>query len=154
MGPRLREIACALILDTKGRALLQRRDDIPGIIQPGKLGLFGGHREGDETFLQCAMRELKEEIGQSLGPERFERLAGFEGEDPETGEGMLRAEYFIVRGVPAEDLVVTEGELFVASLDQLAALPDLTPIAQFVINRFLGCGYRGSSIVGAATSTD
>ena len=50
-APRHREIACALIIDTCGRFLLQQRDDIPGIVCPGMVGLFGGHREGDETFL-------------------------------------------------------------------------------------------------------
>jgi hypothetical protein len=41
---RHREIACAIIVDTLGRFLLQQRDDISGIIHPGKVGLFGGHR--------------------------------------------------------------------------------------------------------------
>jgi 8-oxo-dGTP diphosphatase len=40
-----REIAGAIIIDTFGRFLLQQRDDILGIIHPGKVGLFGGHRE-------------------------------------------------------------------------------------------------------------
>jgi hypothetical protein len=41
-----REIAGAIIIDTLGRFL---RDDITGIIHPGKVELFGGHREGDEA---------------------------------------------------------------------------------------------------------
>jgi 8-oxo-dGTP diphosphatase len=38
------------------------RDDITGIIHPGKVGLFGGHREGDEAYLECIVREIHEEI--------------------------------------------------------------------------------------------
>src|SRR5579864_3953837 len=57
-----REVACALLIDTRGHLLLQRRDDIPSILQPGKVGLFGGHREGNETYLQCVVREIYEEI--------------------------------------------------------------------------------------------
>jgi hypothetical protein len=45
-----REVAAALMIDTRGRFLLQQRDNIPGILFPGKIGLFGGPREGDETF--------------------------------------------------------------------------------------------------------
>jgi hypothetical protein len=45
--PRRREIACAIIVDAQGRFLLQQRDDVPGILQPGKVGLFGGHRENN-----------------------------------------------------------------------------------------------------------
>src|SRR5215472_4577812 len=41
--PRHREVAGAVIIDTRGRFLLQQRDDTPRIAQPGKIGLFGGH---------------------------------------------------------------------------------------------------------------
>jgi hypothetical protein len=54
---RRREIDCAIIIDAQGRFLLQQRDDVPGILQP--VGLFGGHREGSETYLQCVVREVQ-----------------------------------------------------------------------------------------------
>jgi hypothetical protein len=34
--PARREIVCAVILDTEGKFLLQQRDDVPGILHPGK----------------------------------------------------------------------------------------------------------------------
>lgn len=49
---RRREIACTILLDTFGRLLLQQRDNNPEIIHPGKISLFGGHREGSENYLQ------------------------------------------------------------------------------------------------------
>ena len=55
-----RETASALLIDTAGRWLLQQRDDIRGILYPGLVGLFGGHREGNETFLDCVVREVHE----------------------------------------------------------------------------------------------
>lgn len=56
--------AAAVILWTAdGRYLVQVRDDIAGIFYPGHDGLFGGAREGEETMLTCAERELREEIG-------------------------------------------------------------------------------------------
>ena len=58
-----RQIGIAILIDSHGRFLLQQRDDIPGILHPGKIGLFGGHREGEETYLQCVVREIHEEIG-------------------------------------------------------------------------------------------
>src|SRR4051794_19466903 len=61
-APKIREIAGAVIFDTSGRLLLQLRDNIPGILYPGKITLFGGHREGDETFLECVVREIHEEL--------------------------------------------------------------------------------------------
>jgi 8-oxo-dGTP diphosphatase len=58
----VREIAIAIVYDTEGRFLLQRRDNIPGIVHPGKLSLFGGHREAGETYTECVVRELQEEL--------------------------------------------------------------------------------------------
>jgi hypothetical protein len=34
---RHREVACAIIIDTSGRFLLQQRDDVVGILHPGKV---------------------------------------------------------------------------------------------------------------------
>lgn len=76
-----REFAPTIVLDDRDRFLLQQRDDIAGIFYPGKIGLFGGHREGDETFLDCAVRELHEELGYYIAPERFEFLGSYEGPD-------------------------------------------------------------------------
>jgi hypothetical protein len=38
---RHREIASAIVIDKFGRFLLQQRDNVVGIIHPGKVGLFG-----------------------------------------------------------------------------------------------------------------
>jgi len=70
----LHEIAPTVIFDNLGRLLLQQRDDIPGILYPGAIGLFGGHREGEETFLACAVREMHEELSFYVPPERFDFL--------------------------------------------------------------------------------
>lgn len=80
--PRLREFASAILIDTQGRLLFQQRDDVPGIRYPGKVGLFGGHREGNETFLQCVCREVHEEISYEVPPDRFEHMASYSGVDP------------------------------------------------------------------------
>ena len=105
-APRHREIACALIIDTCGRFLLQQRDDIPGIVCPGMVGLFGGHREGDETFLQCVVREVHEEISYFVAPERFDHLASYSGTDADAQGGTVRGEFFVARDVPADALRV------------------------------------------------
>ena len=90
---RHREIACAIIIDRFGRFLLQQRDDIVGIIHPGKVGLFGGHREGDETYLQCAVREIHEEISYFVPAGHFEHLASLNGTDIDVDGGTVSGEF-------------------------------------------------------------
>lgn len=141
-----REAAAALIIDTRGRFLLQQRDNIPGILFPGKIGLFGGHREGNETFLQCAVREVHEEISYFIPAERFEHLASFRGPDPYIAGGTLWRELYVIRGVPVERLRVTEGTLFIAEMKDVPALtPRLAPSAHDAIRMFLtGAGAAGN----------
>jgi 8-oxo-dGTP diphosphatase len=71
MASRHRAISFAILIDTQGRFLLQQRDDVPDIVAPGKIGLFGGHREGNETFFECVVREVEEETGLALPRESF-----------------------------------------------------------------------------------
>jgi len=133
---RHREIACAIIIDLHGRFLLQQRDDIVGIIHPGKVGLFGGHREGGETFLECVVREVHEELSYFIPAKRFEYLASISGDDIETGDGgSVRGDFFVVRDIPVEALVITEGSLLIVQPDDVIKLDEkLTPTARFALN--------------------
>jgi 8-oxo-dGTP diphosphatase len=110
---RHREFACAILIDTRGRFLLQQRDDIPGVFQRGKIGLFGGHREGDETYLQCIVREIHEEVSYFLPPESFIHLISYEGDDVDVAGGTVHGEFFVARSIPVEQLVITEGSLLI-----------------------------------------
>jgi 8-oxo-dGTP diphosphatase len=135
---RHREISGAIVIDTGGRLLLQARDDVAGIMHPGKVGLFGGHREGDETHLECMVRELHEEISYFVSPEHFEHLASIDGVDIDGDGGTLRAEFFLTRGIPVEPLVVTEGSLLIVEPDGIGDIESrLTPSARFAIHAFL-----------------
>jgi 8-oxo-dGTP pyrophosphatase MutT (NUDIX family) len=134
--PQRREFASAIIIDTQGRFLLQQRDDIPGILHPGKISLFGGHREGRETFLQCVVREVHEEISHFVPPEHFEHMASYNGVDA-NGSAVVD-ELFLTRNVPADAVRVTEGSLFIAERGDLVSLmQQLTPSAQSAVTIFL-----------------
>lgn len=134
--PKPREIASAVLFDKDGHVLLQQRDNFPGILFPGKVGLFGGHREGDETFLQCVVREIHEELSYYLPPERFESIASLSGPDIEVAGGKVKAEFCVVRDVPLENVKVTEGSLKMVIASELSQLDGkLTPVAQFALVR-------------------
>jgi 8-oxo-dGTP diphosphatase len=134
---RHRELACAIVIDLHGRFLLQQRDNVPHIILPGKIGLFGGHREGDETFLECVVREVHEEISYFVPPERFKHLGGYVGDDDEAPGGTVSRQYYVVRDIPSDALTVTEGSLLIAKREDLPSLaPKLAPAAQAALDIF------------------
>ena len=117
-----REVSAAIVIDSSGRLLLQQRDNVPGILYPGMVGLFGGHREGNETFLECAVRELHEELSYFIPPGRFELLLSYEGPDWEESGGTLRGEFFVVRDIPINQVTVTEGTLLVVDANAVGDL--------------------------------
>ncbi len=119
---RHREIAGAIIIDAFGRFLLQQRDAVRGILHPGKVGLFGGHREGTETYLECVVREVHEEISYFVPAERFEYLARLDGTDIDVDGGTVSGEFFIARNIPVDALVVTEGSLLIVEPNELVQI--------------------------------
>lgn len=54
-------VAAILLLRRDGAALLQHRDDKPGLRHAGMWVPPGGHAESGESMLDCARRELREE---------------------------------------------------------------------------------------------
>jgi 8-oxo-dGTP pyrophosphatase MutT (NUDIX family) len=133
--PAQREFAAAILVDTQGRLLLQLRDNVPGIAYPGWVGLFGGHREAGETYLECVRREVHEETGLLLPPERFMRLASHSRTEPD-GTRVV-GDLFIVHGIAVDDLSITEGSLLIAAPGELAALmPRLAPSARAAVQAF------------------
>ena len=130
------KFACAIVVDTHGRFLLQLRDRKPTIRYPGKIGLFGGHREAGETTLQCVEREIYEEIGCQAPPEAFERVATFSGIE---ATGTYRVEIFALFDVRVSDLTIAEGSLLIVAPEDVFGLTDhLTPSAAFGLEVFLG----------------
>jgi 8-oxo-dGTP pyrophosphatase MutT (NUDIX family) len=132
-----REVACAILLDTFGRLLLQQRDNIPGLVFAGMVNLFGGHREGTETYLECVVREIYEEISFFVAPGCFKYLSDYNAVVPEIN-AIVHGEIFIARDVPAQTLVITEGSLLIINPDELIAVEsNLTPVARYAIRAFL-----------------
>lgn len=140
-----RAIAAAVVVDTSGDLLLQLRDDKPDIIYPGRIGLFGGHREDNESALECVARELAEELTYRIAPERFAPLASREGEDTEREGGTFRGDFFLVRDIPRDKIVVTEGTLLVVAPDDLARIKHkLTPTARFALDAYFAMTQKSS----------
>lgn len=68
-----------IVLRADGAALLQHRDDIPTINDPGLWVIPGGHVEPGETVIQAAVREVEEETCYRSACPRL--LADFHGHE-------------------------------------------------------------------------
>jgi 8-oxo-dGTP pyrophosphatase MutT (NUDIX family) len=137
-GPITREGTSAILISTDGRFLFLLRDNIPGISDPGKLGFFGGGREGDESFLDCVVREVHEEIGLYIPPERFEFIGRYVGPDHWRPNHNLHGGIFLVREVPVDLLAVAEGRLEIVAPNELEHVRDLLgSTAKYALELFL-----------------
>ena len=131
-----REIAATIVIGTCGRLLFQQRDDIPGLLYAGMIGLFGGHREGEETPLQCVQRELHEETGLMFEPERFTPLVTIQSEYP--AGGGVKGNFYVLRDVPIDKVVVTEGSPLIIERGEITGLlGKMTPSACYVARLFM-----------------
>ncbi|MDX2205673.1 MAG: NUDIX domain-containing protein [Hyphomicrobiaceae bacterium] len=136
MPQTLRAVSCAIVVGTCGRLLLQQRDDVPGIIHPGLIGLFGGHRDPGEGALDCVLRELEEEIGERIAPERAEPFLTLVTtlEEPNV---VVDLTLYVVRGIELGRLVVTEGQPLVTDIAALGPLYGrMTPAAAFAVRQY------------------
>src|SRR5690349_20633338 len=64
-------VAAIILLRRDGAALLQHRDDKPGLRHAGMWVPPGGHAEPGELVLDCARRELREETEYDASDLRF-----------------------------------------------------------------------------------
>ena len=137
------ETASAILAGDCGRLLFQLRDDIPNILYPGLIGLFGGHREPGETALEGVCREVHEELGVALPPDRFSVLA--ECAVPVRGK-LLAETVFHAEGVRTDMIDVTEGRLLPLAVEDLSAhLDRMTPITCCAVRILMDRGvYEGS----------
>ncbi len=85
--------------------LVYRRDDNPDIPFPGLLDLPGGGREGLESPAECALRELAEEFGISIGTDRIHYHRAYL-----LGDGATVSHFLAVRITDAEVAAVRFGD--------------------------------------------
>lgn len=113
----------AVLWHGDGAVLLQHRDDVPGIVEPGKWSLFGGAIEAGEDPETAMLREIDEEIG--YRPRHYHPFLVLR-----TQRTALHV-FLVGIDVPMESLTLTEGQgmAYVAPVAALADY-DLTDTAR------------------------
>ncbi len=118
-----------------------KRDDTPAIPWPGLWDLPGGGREGAETPAGCALREVEEEFGLTLAPERVHWCRRYPGMlDPGRWSYFLAAE--ISQAEVAAIRFGEEGQYWqMMSIEDFLALPDaITQLQERLSDYLVGRG--------------
>lgn len=124
-----------LLVLPDGQVLLQRRDDDPRIVNPGRVTLFGGLAEGGEDARECAVRELGEELGLVVAPAELAYLAGTVKE--EDSGALTECSLYVLHLEPDVELVQREGAgICRAGAAAALADPRLSEVARFGIAAF------------------
>lgn len=90
-----------------GSVLLHHRDRETKF-NPDKWAFFGGLNEGSETFVECFVRELREEIGLSIDPKEAFFLREYLNTDFDT----YRTVFYAERDDAVDTLTLWEGAGF------------------------------------------
>ncbi|HEX3931570.1 MAG TPA: NUDIX hydrolase [Nocardioides sp.] len=134
--PERREFGCVLLVDARGRVLLQERDE-HAPIDPDRWGLSGGHLEPGEDGESGAYRELEEETGVRLPPGTLERFATLEVFHPHYGS-VDRVHVYVARvDLADEDVECHEGRQIVFVEPDRARRLDLTMTGVLAVPAFL-----------------
>ncbi len=112
-------IGVGMMLETpQGTYLLQERDHNTSI-NPGRIAPFGGGVEGDEDLVQCAQRELVEELALEVSGDQLQTIGLFQSRyNPNNYLHM-----FLVKEVELSDLNLQEGASIV-ELSKESAIAD------------------------------
>jgi 8-oxo-dGTP diphosphatase len=92
-----------IALLSPGAVVAYQRDAKEGIPWPGLWDLPGGGREGDESPVDCALREVEEEFGIRLPLDRVTDVHRYEG----AGAGALPS-YFCIANITQAEIDTIE----------------------------------------------
>lgn len=120
--------AGVMLLTPDGRLILQLRDDIPTIDNPGGITPFGGAAEPGETPPQCAARELEEETGLRVDPAALQYLAEVSKLDFRGNN--TACVFYLLRDVDPASLAVTEGTAIILTPNEVAVDSRTTPFCR------------------------
>jgi len=128
-------IVAVLILDFHGRVLLQLRDESKNIVNPGKIGLFGGTAFEWETPKLAALRELAEELHLNLSDSNLQQLAVTVKEAPDGNQESVYV--FLAQIGDVDSMCLCEGcALVLANPTNILESSHLAPLTRKILTQF------------------
>lgn len=146
-GPPLREGSGILLVDWRGRILLQQRDDHVPPEGYGRWAIPGGGREGDEEPLATALREFEEETGI-----RLQQLRHYASFGPIAGLRLRALHLFSANDAVDEDAIeVNEGIDFRFWSPAEIATLRMNPVTRRLVDDFLASGHYRDAATGQSS---
>lgn len=124
-------IGIGVMLQTqKGTYLFQERDDTAKM-HPGRITPFGGGVEAGEDALQCAIREMSEELHLTLDSQNLESIKVCESRY--TPDAHIHV--FLAKNIKKSELILNEGKGVVEmTKDQAIADSNVTDFTKEILN--------------------
>jgi len=124
-----------VLRDAQGAILLQLRDDIPTIADPGCWAVPGGGQDPGESYETAARREMLEETGYTVG--ELELVCE---RDLDRGNGVVEHQVFFVSDYDGvQPLECYEGQkiewMSIVDACALELTPNLSPVLERVLGR-------------------
>jgi len=127
----------ALLITKEGKIILQQRDNIPEIVNPGLISIFGGTIKAKDNLGQGLKRELWEELELDIDNYTVEKLGTFYKTKELDGVDWV-INVYVIKNIEPEDLKIHEGKGFVCDFPKNLLKSDkLTRITQLVLQRYL-----------------
>jgi 8-oxo-dGTP pyrophosphatase MutT (NUDIX family) len=135
------QVSAVFLLRADGAALMQHRDDKPGLRHAGMWVPPGGHRESGEDAVTCARREFFEETGYQCG--QLEQLCVLIDEQP--GWPPFELTVFLAPYDSEQSFECLEGQ---ALQFITRAEADMQSIPEYLINLWDQAILEAASLVG------
>lgn len=128
--------AGGFLFDRPRRAVLLHLRDGKTPINPHKWAFFGGQGEQGESYIECFVREMDEEIGLRLLPSQAQPLCEYMN----TLVNQYRVVFYVETYIPTDRLVLGEGADFGWHTLEAAMRLDLAQRTRDDLNYFIAQG--------------
>jgi|GEM_PF-719176 len=130
-------VASIVLVSKSGQLIFQKRDDKPGIRNPGMVTVWGGAFEPGEQPVEAALREITEETNLKPAAGDLEFLGRYE-RDYTIGGKQAICHTYLLRGVDEQLLEVYEGQGYeTVNPARQQTDPNFTDFTELVIAKYL-----------------
>jgi putative hydrolase of the HAD superfamily len=129
--------AHAILVTPRGKVILQQRESVPNILNPGKISMFGGTLKKNEKPKLGLKREIQEELMINIDNFPIKKLSQYRKTKAIDGIDYL-IHVFVIKNIFVKNLKLCEGEGFIiGTVEKLLDNKKLTRITRLALEDYL-----------------